>query len=73
MMFGFAGKLLRVNLSTGEITRKPLSEELARSYLGGRGFAARILYDELEPGITRTWRPTPMRRYCAWRKWSPTC
>ncbi len=51
-MFGFAGKLLRVNLSTGEITQKPLSEELARNYLGGRGFAARILYDELEPGIT---------------------
>jgi len=50
-MFGFAGKLLRVNLSTGEITQEPLSERLAHNYLGGRGFAARILYDELEPGI----------------------
>lgn len=50
-MFGFAGKLLRVNLSTGKITHEPLSEELARDYLGGQGFAARILYDELELGI----------------------
>jgi len=30
---------------------EPLSEELARDYLGGQGFAVRILYDELEPGI----------------------
>ncbi len=50
-MFGFAGKFLRVNLSTGEVAQETLSEEMARSYLGGRGFAARILYDELGPGI----------------------
>jgi len=51
MIFGFAGNLLRVNLSTGEAAQEPLSEALARMYLGGRGFAARILSDELEPGI----------------------
>jgi aldehyde:ferredoxin oxidoreductase len=50
-MFGFAGKLLRVDLSKGDTKQEPLSEELARKYLGGRGFAARILYDELTPGI----------------------
>ncbi|MBM4466335.1 MAG: aldehyde ferredoxin oxidoreductase family protein [Chloroflexi bacterium] len=50
-MFGFAGKLLRVNLSTSEVAQETLSEEMARKYLGGRGFAARILYDELAPGI----------------------
>lgn len=50
-LFGFAGKLLRVNLSTGEIGSESLEEGFARAYLGGRGFAARILYDELEPGI----------------------
>jgi len=50
-MFGFAGKLLRVDLSKGDTKQEPLSEELARKYLGGRGFAARILYDELKPGI----------------------
>lgn len=50
-MFGFAGKLLRVNLSKGETKQELFSEELARKYLGGRGFAARVLYDELKPGI----------------------
>lgn len=50
-MFGFAGKLLRVNLSSGDITSELPTEGFARSYLGGRGFAARLLYDELEPAI----------------------
>lgn len=50
-MFGYAGTFLRVNLSNREITTEPLSEEMARKYLGGRGFAARLLYTELEKGI----------------------
>ncbi|MEW6026069.1 MAG: aldehyde ferredoxin oxidoreductase family protein [Planctomycetota bacterium] len=50
-MFGYGGKILRVNLSTGRISSEPLPEKLAREYLGGRGFAARILYDEIKPGI----------------------
>jgi aldehyde:ferredoxin oxidoreductase len=50
-MFGLAGKVLRVDLSTRETVYEPLSEEVARQYLGGRGFAAHILYRELEPGI----------------------
>ncbi len=48
---GYAGNILRVNLSTGEATTEPLSEELVRLFVGGRGIAAKILYDELEPGI----------------------
>jgi aldehyde:ferredoxin oxidoreductase len=48
---GFAGNLLRVNLSEGSASTEPLDEAFARTYLGGRGFAARILYDELAPGI----------------------
>jgi len=47
---GYAGNILRVNLSTGEVTTEPLSEELVRLFVGGRGIAAKILYDELEPG-----------------------
>ena len=50
-MNGFAGQILRVNLSTGEIRTESLTDEMARNYLGGRGFAARILYDELEKGV----------------------
>jgi len=50
MLKGYAGRILRVDLSTGEIKAQPLTPELARAYLGGRGLAARILYDELQPG-----------------------
>jgi aldehyde:ferredoxin oxidoreductase len=50
-MYGYAGSVLRVNLSTGEIRREPLSEEMAEKYLGGRGFVAKMLYDELPPDI----------------------
>ena len=50
-MFGYGGKILRVNLSTGKISSAPLPEKLIRDYIGGRGFAARILYDEIKTGI----------------------
>src|SRR3990170_427418 len=32
--------ILRVDLSTGTISREPISEELRRRYLGGDGFGA---------------------------------
>ncbi len=49
-MNGYAGTVLRVDLTKGEITKEPLNPELARGYLGGRGFAAMILYQGLEKG-----------------------
>ena len=51
MMKGLKGKILRVNLSTGEITREDIDEALARRFIGGRGLATKILYDELPAGI----------------------
>ena len=48
---GYKGKILTVNLSTGKIGSMPLSDEMVELYLGGRGLATRILYDELKPGI----------------------
>jgi aldehyde:ferredoxin oxidoreductase len=47
--FGYAGAILRVNLSTGVVTRIPYPEEWMRLYLGGEGVAAKILYDEVPP------------------------
>jgi aldehyde:ferredoxin oxidoreductase len=51
MPFAFAGKLLRVNLTTGEITPKPLDEEKVLKYLGARGFNARLLWELVPPGV----------------------
>ncbi len=46
-MKGYAGKILRVNLSDGRISKEEISEEMRREFLGGRGFAAKILWDEV--------------------------
>jgi aldehyde:ferredoxin oxidoreductase len=46
-MKGYAGKILRVNLSNGRISKEEISEEMRRTFLGGRGFAAKILWDEV--------------------------
>lgn len=50
-MFGYIGKILRVNLTNSKITEDDLSEDLARKYLGGKALSAKILFDELKPGI----------------------
>lgn len=50
-MYGWAGSILRVNLSTGIIKTEPLDETLKLNYLGGRGINSRILYDEVKAGI----------------------
>ena len=47
---GWTGKLLRVDLSNRTIEIQD-SLRFAREYLGGRGFAARIAWEELKPGI----------------------
>lgn len=42
-------KILRVNLTTGDIKHEPLNMEWAQDYLGGRGLATRYLYDGMDP------------------------
>jgi aldehyde:ferredoxin oxidoreductase len=49
-MYGWNGKFLRVNLNKGKAIADQYSASLAKNYLGGRGFAVKILWDELEPG-----------------------
>ena len=50
-MYGYMGKILRVNLTREQIEEEPLPEDVARRYIGGRGLAAKILFDELGPGV----------------------
>jgi aldehyde:ferredoxin oxidoreductase len=51
MMYAYAGKILRVNLSTGKVSTEPLSEEMAKSYIGGIGLGIRLLMDNSKPGV----------------------
>jgi len=50
-MFGFMGKILRVNLTKGEISAESLREKDARMFLGGTGLAAKYMFDELKKGV----------------------
>ena len=44
-MGGYAGKLLYVDLTSGEIETKPLDMAFARENIGGLGFGTRIFLD----------------------------
>ena len=49
--YGWAGKILDVDLTTRKIKTEPLSKDWAVKYIGGSGFMARVLYDEVGPEV----------------------
>lgn len=50
-MFGWNGKLIRVDLSNGTITKENLNMQDARNFLGGRGLGTKIMMDEVDPAV----------------------
>ncbi|MEM3462414.1 MAG: aldehyde ferredoxin oxidoreductase family protein, partial [Candidatus Bathyarchaeia archaeon] len=48
---GYMGRILRVDLSSGSIEVEELDWEIAAKYVGGRGYAAKLLYDGLPKGV----------------------
>lgn len=50
-MYGWTGQLLRVNLSNGKCRTERLDPILARDYVGARGLASKILWDEIDPQV----------------------
>jgi len=48
-MHGWTGKVLRVDLSAGQVTDQPLDEKMARDYIGGRGFGIFTMLAQLDP------------------------
>lgn len=50
-MFGWTGKILRVNLSEKTIHVENLDPELARNFLGARGLGTKIFSSEVDPGV----------------------
>ena len=51
MARGFMGKILNVDLSTGQLSDETLDERLCRDFLGGYGIGAKLLYDRMKPGV----------------------
>ncbi len=45
------GKILRVNLTMGEVATESVPEQIAEDFVGGRGYGIKYLYDELPPNV----------------------
>jgi aldehyde:ferredoxin oxidoreductase len=50
-MFGYMGKILRVDLTSGEVSEESLTEDYCRMFLGGSGLATKYLFDEVHKGV----------------------
>ncbi|HOH29937.1 MAG TPA: aldehyde ferredoxin oxidoreductase N-terminal domain-containing protein, partial [Candidatus Hydrogenedentes bacterium] len=47
---GYAGKVLKIDLTNREVSEYPWSDEDRALYLGGKIMAAKILYDNIRAG-----------------------
>ena len=45
---GYAGRILEIDLTQGKVESTSLDTDLASNYMGGKGMAARYLYDHLD-------------------------
>lgn len=51
-IYGYYGKLLYIDLTTGKIEKRAISEEDIAKFVGGRGVGMKILWDHLKkPGV----------------------
>jgi aldehyde:ferredoxin oxidoreductase len=51
MIQGYAGQILHVNLTTGEIKKTPLDRDLVENFIGGWGINFKYAMDLIKPGI----------------------
>jgi len=50
-LFAYAGRILRIHLSSGAHRTEPLNEEIAKKYVGGIGLGMRLLIDNSKPDV----------------------
>ena len=50
-MYGYAGRILHVDLTTGKTYTEPLNEEYAKKYIGGIGLGMRLWLDNSKAGV----------------------
>jgi aldehyde:ferredoxin oxidoreductase len=46
---GFANRTLYINLTTGEIKEKKVTDEMKKLFTGGRGFGLKLMWDSIKP------------------------
>ena len=59
-MYGYRNKVLRVDLSTSIISDEPLNPKIARDFIGGAGYACRILYSMIDAKTDPLGRDNPL-------------
>jgi aldehyde:ferredoxin oxidoreductase len=59
-MYGFMGKILRVDLNTKKVWDEPIDKDMARKFLGGAGLATKYLYDETPKGMDPLGKDNPL-------------
>jgi aldehyde:ferredoxin oxidoreductase len=50
-LFGYAGRILLVDVTTGKTSVEPLNEEYAKKYIGGIGLGMRLYLDHSKAGV----------------------
>jgi len=50
-LYGYAGRILQVDLSKGSFVREFLKEDVAKKYIGGIGLGIKLLLDHCPPGV----------------------
>jgi aldehyde:ferredoxin oxidoreductase len=50
-LYGWTGNFLRVDLTTGRISKEP-SVETVKKFIGGVGVGAKLMWDEVKPDVT---------------------
>jgi len=50
-LYGYAGKILHVDLTTGKTHTEPLNEDYAKKYIGGIGLGMRLWLDNSQAGV----------------------
>lgn len=45
--YGYAGRILRINLTENKVEKQPVEKQLINMFLGGRGFNSKRVYDEI--------------------------
>jgi len=50
-LYGYAGRVLHIDLTTGKTYVEPLNEDYAKKYIGGIGLGIRLWLDYSKPGV----------------------
>ncbi|MBD3228352.1 MAG: hypothetical protein GF329_09205 [Candidatus Lokiarchaeota archaeon] len=50
-MKGYTGNVIKINLTENKIIKDTITDQFCENFIGGYGFGAKVLWDELEAGI----------------------